>query len=383
MDVIVIGYPINLGAEFVGPRHVHLKALVHALGLTLIPTKLMGFRNIWIDDDKRQSGLFPQLSFSEGRQILQIYFNISKQARTISPTEPWNSPRAAEYDKVSLGEWISSQAVSDRVYQLIDAGIGGFFTCPISELSYLFLLWRCSRGGGPIRALKNGSAMWIQEGSQEVSLSLQKLLQNPISLNSPVSSITQNEDHLIHVSTLSHTTFRARRAIVAVPLPQIKKLAFSPGLDPPFQALVENLQYGKASKVHSLYEFIPESFPSLAVGGTEVPNSWRRDCSLIGLACAGDSSPQDSAPLKEPSLSFGMKGKNPCYTVVQNWVKEAHIGGSYLIFNPGQLTRFGPIRQKSHGHVYFAGSDWSTWPDNMEGAVESGMSVAQRVLKTL
>lgn len=66
-----------------------------------------------------------------------------------------------------------------------------------------------------------------------------------------------------------------------------------------------------------------------------------------------------------------------------DWTETTASGGSYIVFAPGQLARFGPQLRRPHGRVFFAGAERSSWPNSMEGALESGEEVAQTVLAYL
>lgn len=64
----------------------------------------------------------------------------------------------------------------------------------------------------------------------------------------------------------------------------------------------------------------------------------------------------------------------------KDWSEASEPGGSYIVFAPGQLTRLGPNLRRSHGRVFFAGAKRSSWPNSMEGDLESGEEVAQEVI---
>jgi monoamine oxidase len=60
-----------------------------------------------------------------------------------------------------------------------------------------------------------------------------------------------------------------------------------------------------------------------------------------------------------------------------------HIPGCDVAFALGQLTRHGPFLRQRHGRVQFAGAERSTWPNNMEGAVESGTRILQQLIGSI
>jgi monoamine oxidase len=64
---------------------------------------------------------------------------------------------------------------------------------------------------------------------------------------------------------------------------------------------------------------------------------------------------------------------------VFRWADEEHIPGCDLAFAPGDVYRFGPWLTKPHGRLHFAGTERSSWPNNMEGALESGERAAREI----
>ncbi len=64
---------------------------------------------------------------------------------------------------------------------------------------------------------------------------------------------------------------------------------------------------------------------------------------------------------------------------VFRWADEEHIPGCDLAFAPGEVCRFGPWLTKPHGRLHFAGTERSSWPNNMEGALESGERAAREI----
>jgi monoamine oxidase len=68
---------------------------------------------------------------------------------------------------------------------------------------------------------------------------------------------------------------------------------------------------------------------------------------------------------------------------VFRWAEQPHIRGCEEIFAPGELTEMGPRLITPHGLVGFAGVARSSWPDNMEGAVQSGERAADEALVAL
>lgn len=61
------------------------------------------------------------------------------------------------------------------------------------------------------------------------------------------------------------------------------------------------------------------------------------------------------------------------------WSAHPRYGGSYAVYRPGQVTAFWEVLRRPHGRVWLAGEHAATWTGYLEGAVESGESVAGRI----
>ena len=64
------------------------------------------------------------------------------------------------------------------------------------------------------------------------------------------------------------------------------------------------------------------------------------------------------------------------------WLTEPNYGGAYATYEPGQVTRFWDVLRQPWGRVHLAGEHVATCTGYMEGAVESGRDVADRILRT-
>jgi monoamine oxidase len=64
------------------------------------------------------------------------------------------------------------------------------------------------------------------------------------------------------------------------------------------------------------------------------------------------------------------------------WSSEPNYGGAYAIYEPGQVTKFWDVLRQPWGRVHLAGEHVATCTGYMEGAVESGRDVADRILRT-
>jgi monoamine oxidase len=62
------------------------------------------------------------------------------------------------------------------------------------------------------------------------------------------------------------------------------------------------------------------------------------------------------------------------------WSNETRFGGSYAVYEPGQVTAHWQVLREPWGRVHLAGEHVADCTGYMEGALESGETVAARIL---
>jgi monoamine oxidase len=64
------------------------------------------------------------------------------------------------------------------------------------------------------------------------------------------------------------------------------------------------------------------------------------------------------------------------------WSIEPNYGGAYATYEPGQVTKYWDVLREPWARVHLAGEHVATCTGYMEGAVESGRDVADRILRS-
>jgi monoamine oxidase len=78
--------------------------------------------------------------------------------------------------------------------------------------------------------------------------------------------------------------------------------------------------------------------------------------------------------------AFGVRPNDLRHVTVFRSGDEQYISGCDAAFRPGEVRQLGPWLPRAHGRVHFAGAERSSWPNNMEGALESGERAADEVI---
>jgi monoamine oxidase len=162
---------------------------------------------------------------------------------------------------------------------------------------------------------------------------------------------------------------------VTAPIPTLRTLGFEPPLDAISAELVNELEFPKGWKIAATIDGATERAPRLAVGHASLPLAWR-DGDIVKGVFPG----MQCEPAIETTLA-SLFGGVVRTSVRCDWGASPHSQGTYGVLKPSQLTRLGPYLRAPHGRIYFAGAERSSWVNSMEGAVESGETVARRVLR--
>lgn len=366
----------EFGGEWIGPRHRHMLRLAAELDLHLRPARQLGYPMLWSGANGTAVSRFPPLAPREGLVLLRACWRLDRLGRTVHPVRPWRSAGADEWDSWRLGAWLREQGVRGDGFRYLAAVLGALMSADIERVSLLHVLWWIARGNGIVRILHTTFAYNMLEGTQTVCTRLAERL-GGVSLGRAVHRITQNDG--VRVEASGGVTIQADHAVVTAPVGCLSRIEFDPPLPTPLGALDE-LGGRPGVKVSALLPRGHRVRHRAAVGGALVAAAWRVGPRITGFAGPDEADSPDDVLLAELAELFGARHRELRSQDVYRWSKHGYIPACDIGFAPGQLRRHGPHLTSSHGRIHFAGAERSSWPNNMEGAVESGIRAAQVIL---
>jgi len=406
------GGVIEAGGAFVGPTQDHILALAKELGVATFPEYVKG-NNVYISKTTgRQlyTGTVPPdpLVLLDAALLLN---NLDKYAAEMPVDAPWTHPKAAEWDSMTLGDYIRKNTINTAgIMNLIQAWTQPGFGADPDQLSLLFVIHylACSGnettpGSFELNANTEGGAQERRfvGGSQLVPLKLAERLGSRVALDAAVHRIDQGTTKAI-VRT-SRGDVSCQQVIVACPPPLVLDIDWYPQLPAQRHALLSHMKMGRLMKCDAVY-----STPF-----------WRADgLSGSGVADDGatrtvfDNSPPDAHVgvllsfvggatwqkygtmtvserrthvLEGFAQMFGPKALKPIEYTEHNWPHETWTRGAPVaIMAPGMMTAFGPAIRRPFRRVHWAGTETSTyWTGYMDGAVRAGERAAIEVLEKL
>ena len=276
------------------------------------------------------------------------------------------------------------------------------FGAESGELSMLHVL-AYVRSAGSMNNLISTEAGFqhdrIAGGAQSVSLALAESIgADHVILSQPVSAISQ-DDAGVSVRSANGKTYRAKRAIVTVPVPLGCRIEFTPRLPALRQQLMQRSYMGAAVKIFVRYEraFWRERGLSGEAACGDGPVSVTYDqCSEDGktaclMAFVGGKfartwhriglEERKRIIMDRFAKYFGEEARKPLSYGEQDWCGDEWSGGAPItLFPTGTLSVHGPALREPIGRIHWAGTETARQCMGfIEGAVESGQRVAEEV----
>ena len=399
------GEVIESGGAFTGPTQDRIQALATSLGVATFKEYTTG-KSVYVNGRSVQTfnGTVPTIQLGlAAPDALLLQARIDQLAAQIDVNAPWSHPRAAEWDKTTVREWIKANTLNSSVVDIIESWTQPGFGADTYELSLLFTLWYVACSGnestkGTFERNAN-TAGGAQEsrfvgGSQQIPLRLAAQLGDHVALNAPVRSIVQQDTYAdVHSD---RGVVRAGRVIVAAPPQLVRDIDFQPGLPIQRQQLLKHWQMGNLMKCDAVYSSPfwrsagRNGFGIATTGATRAvfDNTPPGSSKGVLLAFVGGSTwreygEQSAAARRTAVLNgfaqmFGAKALDPIDFIEHDWNREEWTGGGPVaIMGPGTMTAYGPWMRQPHGRVHWAGTETSTyWTGYMDGAVRAGQRAA-------
>jgi monoamine oxidase len=396
------GVPVDLGASFVGPTQDAVLKLAADLGCQTTPTYYRGANLIrWRGRVHRYRGTIPKLGAVGLLDIGRIQWQFERIAAGIDIHAPWESPRAARWDAMSLGQWLRSVHATAGSRDLMAIMSRVTWGAEPDEVSMLHALRYVKTSGGLDRMLDTvGGAQQdhFPGGTHELSARMAAELGDRVRLGAVVTRIEWSSDAVAVNSSAG--VFEARRAILAVAPAHRLDIDIAPAPPIEYQQLAQRWPLGALTKSYAAYAtpFWRDQGLSGQALSDEGPVFITFDVSpgsdgpgiLLGFT---DSRGFDGLPAEQRrekvlacfTALFGERAAEPIDFLDQRWGAETFApGGPTAAVPPGSWTEFGRFLRTPVGPLHWAGTETADeWTGFMDGAVRSGQRAAGEVAAAL
>ncbi|MGE3465641.1 MAG: flavin monoamine oxidase family protein [Pyrinomonadaceae bacterium] len=389
------GLICELGAEWVGESHERIKALCKDFG---IPLQKHQFEDFLLRDGRvyrpGEWSFSPQAKSAFDRMIAGYEKLTAAQKTRLDRTDWWNHLEKIGFTPDDL-----------RLRDLMDSTDFGESIRHVSAFAALAEYAESSPKNEMDYKMTGGNSRLAEEFVKRIG-------SENIRLNSHVQSVDQNVKGVSikgftvfppaagshqQFAMPSVVTLTADAVICTVPIQSLLKIKFDPPLPAAQRNAAEQLVYSRISKNSVVYSdrfWKEENFSMVsdttshfyfhstqsqggkegiltayAIGEKADVLSSQSDERRMRIV-AGDLAPlDDDAPKKaERIISYA-------------WQRDPFTDGAYALYKPGQWFGIRPILARPHGKVLFAGEHIADWQGFMEGAIESGESAANALIK--
>ncbi|VVM78867.1 tRNA 5-methylaminomethyl-2-thiouridine biosynthesis bifunctional protein MnmC [Pseudomonas fluorescens] len=313
-------------------------------------------------------------------------------ARSIDdPQNPAATSTLHALDQITVSSWLDKQNLPATARQLINQDIRTHYDEP-SRLSLLYFAQqnRVYRGISD-RDLR---ASRLVGGSQVLAQAFVKQIKT-IKTNSPVSAITQDKDGVtVKVGAVG---YQADYVVLAVPLRALNKIALTPALDAQHLAAIKGTNYGWRDQImlkfktpvwESKARMSGEIYSNTGLGmlwiepalkgGANVVINLSGDNARV-MQAFGDKQMVDQVLIRLHAFYPQARGSFTGYEI-RRYSTDPSMGGAYLAYGPGQISKFWRLWQRPLQRVTFAGEHTDTlYPGTLEGALRTGQRAASQV----
>lgn len=308
------------------------------------------------------------------------------------PSRPDLHPEAARVDALSVADVIAELGLGELARLFARRNMQGEFAAEPSEVSVLFIAQQRALYAAAHESDGVTEAQRLLGGVGQLTGALAGVLPDrSLHRGEPVRRI-EVEPTGVRVHTAAET-YPADAVIMACSLPAMRAISFEPALPAELSAAVHGLGYGTVTK--TALQYPSRSWPA-GYATTEArvqrvyePTAGSPGDTGILMAYTGGDGGRELAELAEhermdvvetvqramyPNLDHRIGGFS------QAWSADPLFGGSYAVYRPGEITRFWNVLRRPWGPIHLAGEHTATWTGYLEGAIESGETVAAAVL---
>ncbi len=381
-----VGYCEQFGVELQTPDSPRRDSLMHLDGSMLTGSALRDDPAGWplplSDAEKAKAP--SRLLFSELQPI----------AAEIGAVENVLAPAWADYDTLSLLDFLRQRGLSDAAITLVERSLNYNSLATVSTLSALRDTARRLQGPpAPVTPVAGHGALPEAMAAE---------LADVIAYGTPLTAVSTSANgvRLTFAGAGSQTTYDADYVVLTLPFTALRKVSFEPGLPAERQNMINRLPYTRIAKtfVQARRRFWEsgkdfsvltsdtafERVFNLSSGEASEPGLLLNWINGIGLDTFTELDEDEHAALVTewleslwPNAADGFEKP-----ITINWAKR-YSEGAYAHYAPGQLRTFAVALPQPIGRLHFAGEHTELVAPGLEGAVTSGARAANEILNRL
>ncbi|MHC8374295.1 FAD-dependent oxidoreductase [Pseudomonas sp. MDT1-85] len=313
-------------------------------------------------------------------------------ARSIEdPQNPAANSTLFALDQINVSNWLDRLNLPTTARQLVNQQIRTRYDEP-SRLSLLYFAQQSRVYRGV--ADRDLRASRLPGGSPVLAQAFVKQLKT-IKTSSPVSAITQDKDGVtVKVGSVG---YQADYVVLAVPLRALNKIQMTPALDAQHAGAIKGTNYGWRDQImlkfktpvwESKARMSGEIYSNTGLGMLWVEPALKGGANVVinlsgdnarVMQAFGDKQIVDQVLIRLHAFYPQARGSFTGYEI-RRYSTDPSMGGAYLAFGPGQISKYWRLWERPLQRVAFAGEHTDTlYPGTLEGALRTGQRAASQV----
>lgn len=336
-------------------------------------------------------------------EALLVQKRLERMAASVPLHAPWTAADASRLDGQTFESWLRRNVVQKQTRDFFRFLSSSLFSAESSQVSLLHWLFYVGSAGGldALMATDGGAQMWrLVGGTQGLAEKMAAPLGDRVRLEQPVRAVRQDAEG-VEVTTLSGSTHRARRLVMAVPPHLLAGIHFTPHLPARRAQLIQSVPMGSVIKIHLRYPsrfwraagrsgFAVNLDHPVSITFDNTPQGAKGGVLLAFIegahakhAATLDDQARRSLIVGGVTQLHGPEAASPLEVHERDWAAERWSGGCYGgHLGPGVWTQLGSELRVPHGRVHWAGTETADrWNGYLDGALTAGRRAAREAVQ--
>lgn len=393
------GFISEVGGQWIGPGQTAVADLCRELEVGTFPTYHEG-KTVLLGGEQGRLAIDLGGTFGTNEEIGA---RISQLSREVPCGAPWRSPRAAELDKLSAGDWLTQQGIKPEDRQGWDTSFA--LTCGVTPskmglLHFLSMVNSANCDYQQLDSIKDSAqGTRLVGGSQILSIRMARQLGDRVRLACPVRRISGWNGAVTTLHT-DQGLIRARKVIVAIHPALCNQVSFDPPL-PEGRAALQRAwpAHSPARKTAMVYAkpFWREKGLNGHTHQVNGPVLWAWDNSppggeigvinafIVNAQLPSGHEDAQQALARIYAKSLGDEALSPVAYYDHDWgLADPWSLTCVSAIPPGFWTTHGESLRPPCGSLIWSGTETADiWAGYMDGAVRSGRQGALHALNAL
>ncbi len=296
------------------------------------------------------------------------------------PHDPLHAiDKLKRFDRLSIAERLDQLELETEEREVLSAELESLAHAPLEDAGAVSVLrWHALSGYSLALTQFTGGRVTISDGTGALLRAIASGAPFECRLQTAVVGITQASGG-VEVETVKGQGFKARAAVVAVPLNTLGAISFTPALAQGKRDAVAQGQSSRGVKIfiHAhgepvLTNSIRPGHPFGYLASEEVFDDGTQQ--LIGFGPDASACDTANAASLQRSLDQILPGYQVLDATAHDWLEDPFSRGTWAIHRPGWYEHHHAAMRAPEGRVLFAGSDVANgWAGFIDGAIETGL----------